>query len=77
MATKRVPQRIISKIEAANRHMRRAADLNFEVEEWMERNGIEYAFDFAIERGVSAAYEIPDVDAFVRDVESEMARCEE
>lgn len=66
---KRVPKHIISKLERMNRLMRQLTCLNVELEEWMEKNGIEDGFDFTTDWRNEPAYEIVWTEEFVRAIE--------
>lgn len=67
---KRVPKHIIQKLERMSKLMGQLTDLNMEVEEWMERSGIESAFDFTHDWRYEPAYEIQNRDDFIRAVEA-------
>ena len=67
---KRVPKHIIQKLERMSKLMSQLTDLNMELEAWMERNGIEDAFDFAYDWRYEPAYEIQNRDDFIRAVEA-------
>lgn len=66
---KRVPKHIIQKMERMSRLMGQLTDLNMELEEWMEKNGIEDAFDFTHDHRYEPAYEILDIGTFIEAVE--------
>lgn len=58
---KKLPKYIVRKIEQANEYAIKAEQLNLEVEEWLENNGVEYAFD--------ALLDVSEDHGQVRDVE--------
>ena len=66
---KRVPKHIIHKLERMSKLMGQLTDLNIELEKWMEKNGIEDAFDFTHDYRYEPAYEILDRKAFVEAIE--------
>jgi len=66
---KRVPKHIIQKIERMSKLMGQLTDLNMELEEWMEKNGIEDAFDFTHDWRYEPAYEITRREDFVKALE--------
>lgn len=65
---KRTPKYIIEKIGRMNRLMQQVVDLNFELEEWLEANGIEDGFDFSYYHRDDRGYGIIDVSEFVKDI---------
>lgn len=65
---KRTPKYIIEKIDRMNRLMQQVVDLNFELEEWLEANGIEDGFDFTFDQRDDRGYGIIDVGEFVKDI---------
>jgi hypothetical protein len=50
--------------------MGQLTDLNMELEEWMERNGIEDGFSFAYDWRYEPAYEIMNRGEFVKALEA-------
>ena len=66
---KRVPKHIAQKLERMSKLMGQLTDLNIELEQWMEKNGIEDAFDFTHDWRYEPAYEIIDRDSFINAVE--------
>ena len=66
---KRVPKHIIKKLERMSKLMGQLTDPNMELEEWMEANGIEGAFDFTHDHRYEPAYEILDIGTFIEAVE--------
>lgn len=69
---KRVPKYIIQKMEMANKLMEQVVDLNFQVEGWMESNGIYDAFDFTYDYRDNRGYGYLWVDRFVESIENEI-----
>lgn len=67
---KRVPKHIIQKMERMSKLMDQLTDLNVQVEEWMEANGIENGFDFVSDYRHEPAYEIYDIPEFVKAIEA-------
>ena len=65
---KRTPKYIIDKIYRMNRLMQQVVDLNFELEEWLEANGIYDGFDFTYDYRDDRGYGIIDVGEFVKDI---------
>lgn len=72
--TKQMPKTMIAKIERMNKLMQQVVDLNFELEEWLEKNGFEDAYDFTFDYRESRGYEIVHVDWFVNDVNEELSK---
>lgn len=67
---KRVPKHIIQKLERMSRLMGQLTDLNMELEAWMEKNGIEDAFDFTTDWRYEPAYEIERRNDFIEALEA-------
>lgn len=66
--TKQMPKTMIGKVERMNKLMQQVVDLNCELEQWLEKNGIEDGFDFTGDYRESRGYEIYDVDGFINAV---------
>jgi hypothetical protein len=66
---KRVPKHIIQKLERMSKLMGQLTDLNMELEEWMESNGIENGFDFTYDYRYEPAYEIQRREEFIKALE--------
>lgn len=62
---KQTPKYIIQKIERMNALMEKIVELNFELEEWMEGNGIEDGFGATFDYRDDRGYGIIDTDAFI------------
>lgn len=60
--SKQLPEHIVEKIEMANKYAYRAEQLNCEVEDWMEQNGVDYAWD--------ALFDYKEEHGYVVSVES-------
>lgn len=67
--TKKVPKHIMTKIDRMGRLMQQLVDLNIEVEEWMQRNGISEPFDFTADYRDDRGYGISFPYDFVKAVE--------
>jgi hypothetical protein len=67
---KRVPKHIIRKLERMSKLMGQLTDLNMELEEWMEANGIEDGFDFTYDYRHEPAYEIHRREDFIKALEA-------
>lgn len=65
---KQMPKYMVEKIRRMNRLMAEIIDLNEELENWMEKNGIDYGFDFTFGHRDDSGYGILDVDWFVQCV---------
>lgn len=65
---KQMPKYMVKKVERMNDLMQQIVDLNFEVEDWMERNGVKDAFDFTFDHRDSRGYGVVNVAEFVRAV---------
>lgn len=66
--TKQMPKTMIAKVERMNKLMQQVVDLNCELEQWLEKNGIEDGFDFTGDYRETRGYEIYDVDGFINAV---------
>lgn len=66
---KTVPKHIKEKVARMNRLMQQLVDLNIEVETWMEKAGIENAFDFTDGYRDDRGYGIMFPYSFVNDIE--------
>ena len=64
-----VPKHIINKVERMARLMDQLVELNIEVEEWMEKNGIDDAFDFTRDYRDDRGYGISFPYDFIAKVE--------
>ena len=56
---KTLPKYIVEKIETANRLAYKVEELNQEVEDWMEKNGVEYAWDALFPHREDHGYTVP------------------
>lgn len=68
---KTVPKHIRAKVERMGRLMDQLVELNIEVETWMERNGIEDAFDFTSDYRDDRGYGIDRAADFIEALERE------
>lgn len=67
---KRVPKHIKAKVERMSALMGKLVQLNEELEEWLEANGIEDGYDFVAQYRMDTGYEIgADFDWFYEAVE--------
>ena len=67
---KTVPKHITKLVERMNRKVYEAQELNERLEEWLEKNGADYGFDFTYEFRESTSYSICDTDGFYEAVEN-------
>lgn len=65
---KQTPRHIIKKIERMNRLMEQLIDLNVELEDWLEKNGIEDGFDFTYDNRDDRGYAIIWPDQFIEKI---------
>ena len=65
---KKIPNYIKQNLQKTNLYMEKVVKLNFELEEWLEKNGIEDAFDFIGSYRESRGYEIYDAEGFLDTV---------
>lgn len=65
---KQMPKYMVKKVERMSELMEQIVDLNFEVEEWLEKNGIEDGFDFTYDHRDSRGYGVTNVSEFVQAV---------
>lgn len=65
---KQMPKYIVKKVERMSDLMEQIISLNFEVEEWMEKNGIEDAFGFTYDYRDDRGYGVINVSEFVQAV---------
>lgn len=71
--TKKMPKYMIEKMEQMARLMGKLQDLNEELEDWLEENGVtDYAFDYVSDWRWEPAYEISDRDGFVKAVNADL-----
>ena len=66
---KRVPKHIKDKVRRMNALMDRVVDLNMEVENWAERNGVEDGFDLSTDIRDDRGYGIVWVDEYIKRIE--------
>lgn len=67
-----VPKHVIRKIDRMNRLMGEIVSLNFELEEWLEKNGVEDGFAFTSDYRDDRGYAIHWPDDFVAAIEAEL-----
>ena len=67
--TKKVPMYVLRKVDRMNNLMQKIVDLNLEVEEWLEKNGVTDGYDFANQFRDDRGYGIYDVLGFENAVE--------
>ena len=66
---KTTPKHIKAKVERINRLMEQIVELNMEVEDWLEKNGIENGFDFTDDFRDSRGYGIDSAETFYARIE--------
>lgn len=69
-----VPKHVVRKVERMNRIMQQLVDLNFELEEWLEANGVEDAYDLTFDYRDVRGYGIHWPDRFLDQVRRETGR---
>lgn len=65
---KQMPKYMVKKVERMSNLMEQIVDLNIEVEEWMEKNGIEDGFAFTYDHRDDRGYGVINVREFVQAV---------
>lgn len=66
--SKQMPKYMVEKINRMNKLMQQIVELNFQLEEWLEANGVEDGYDLTVDYRESRGYEIFDVEGFVQEV---------
>lgn len=66
---KHTPKHIVRKVERMNALMEQLISLNMELEEWLEKNGIEDGFDFAYDNRDDRGYAILWPDQFIEKID--------
>lgn len=74
---KKVPKYILQNLEKTSSYMEKVVRLNQELEEWLEKNGIQDGFDLTSDYRESRGYEIFDTESFLDRALSEMNANEE
>lgn len=65
---KQMPKYMVKKVERMSELMEQIVSINFEVEEWMEKNGIKDGFDFTYDHRDDRGYGVISVSEFVQAV---------
>ena len=68
-----MPKYMAKKVERMNRLMSEIVDLNLELEDWMEANGIDDSFDFTYDHRDDRGYAIIDITSFIEAVNEAMS----
>ncbi len=71
--SKQMPKYMAKKVERMNRLMSEIVDLNLELEDWMEANGIDDSFDFTYDHRDDRGYAIIDITSFIEAVNEAMS----
>ena len=66
---KKVPMYILHKVDRMNDLMQKIVDLNMEVEQWLEKNGVVDGYDFTSQFRDDRGYGIWDQSGFENAVE--------
>jgi hypothetical protein len=69
---RKVPKYIRENIYKTSKLMQKVVDLNFELEEWLEKQGIKDGYDMTYSYRESRGYEIYDVEGFIAKVEEQL-----
>lgn len=69
---KRVPKYIIQNIQRTNELMQKIVDMNYELEAWIQKQGIENGSDFTFDYRESRGYEIYDVEGLIARIEEKI-----
>ena len=69
---KKMPKYMVDKVRRMNALMQQIVDLNMEVEEWLEKNGVENPYEVGFDYHECRGYEVYDVEGFVQTMNEAM-----